>query len=65
MVCMETTYLHPSQMTAEQRRENTAAILDRLARAHEKVAAQGNDTTAQRQSAANARKAANKIRGQS
>jgi hypothetical protein len=58
-------YIHPSQMTDEQRRENTAALLDRFARAHDKVAARGEDTDAQRESARNARRAASKIRNHS
>jgi hypothetical protein len=56
------TYIHPTQMTSGQRRENTANVFDRIARAHEKVAAQGKQTQHQKMCAASARKAADKIR---
>lgn len=57
-----TEYQHPSRMTDQQRRAANASVFDRLARAHDKLAARGEDTTTQQTRAQQARDAAQRIR---
>ncbi len=52
-----TEYVHPSQLTDEQRRANSAALQDRMANAMSRVAVSGKTKTAREANARDARTA--------